>query len=142
VNQAAEGGIKIPASAQMDGQIIVKSSEKNDDESEHNDHVKSLNDIKKKNGSSPEHDLGSIEDERPFDFQLEKYDSFMVESDDSGIGMTLGSQKFGKKSNERKGASPVPNQQGKRNQPLSKYMHRQMFDRFKSIDCASKSLLV
>jgi hypothetical protein len=40
-------------------------------------------------------DLGSIDsDEKPFNFNMEKYDSFMFDSEDGGLGLSYGSNKF------------------------------------------------
>jgi hypothetical protein len=42
----------------------------------------------------PDEDLGSIDsDEKPFNFNMEKYDSFMFDSED-GLGLSYGSNKL------------------------------------------------
>mmetsp|Transcript_35580 Transcript_35580/g.54388 ORF Transcript_35580/g.54388 Transcript_35580/m.54388 type:complete len:279 (+) Transcript_35580:2997-3833(+) len=130
VNEANDRGIKVPASQNIDGQIVKEANEEN--ASEHKDKVSNLPPNK-----TNDEETGSLEDQ-PFNFQLEKYDSFMLDSDD-----TMGSQfKLKEKSQGKQPDVVASLYQGhkKRNQLLSKYVNRQPWDKFRPIDGASKEL--
>jgi hypothetical protein len=43
-----------------------------------------------------EENIGSLDDEKPYNFNMEKYDSFMIDSEDGGLGLSYGSNKFKK----------------------------------------------
>jgi hypothetical protein len=83
---------------------VGKSESKNDDfDSEIKDRVDSLqnNMLDKSNVSRPnisqaEEDIGDLDDESgtPYNFNMEKYDSFMVESEDGTLGLSYGSNKL------------------------------------------------
>jgi hypothetical protein len=43
----------------------------------------------------PDEDIGDIDsDDKPFNFNMEKYDSFMVDSEDGGLGLSYSSNKL------------------------------------------------
>jgi hypothetical protein len=70
--------------------------------------------------------VGTISDDAPFNFNLERFDSMMIDSDDFNTS-------------QRKKEKPgLPDQ---RSRPLSKFILLQQFDNFKEVECASKNIL-
>jgi hypothetical protein len=98
-----------------------------------------------------EEDIGSLDDDdKPFNFNMEKYDSFMVESED-GLGLSYGSNKLRNAENKNK-RNPMdlisdifrgkPKQENDlKSRPLSKMVRRQVFDNFAETSSASRNLL-
>jgi hypothetical protein len=43
-----------------------------------------------------EENVGDLDDDKPYNFNMEKYDSFMIDSEDGGLGLSYGSSKLKK----------------------------------------------
>ena len=87
----------------MEWEIVGKSESRNDDfDSEIKDRVDSLQNQILDHKNEPkaavisEENVGDLDDDKPYNFNMEKYDSFMIDSEDGGLGLSYGSSKLKK----------------------------------------------
>ena len=133
----------------MEGEIVGKSESRNDDfDSEIKDRVDSLQNqiIDHKNEPKAavisEENVGDLDDEKPYNFNMEKYDSFMIDSEDGGLGLSYGSSKL-KKAEQKPvkknpmdviqdifRSKPTVQKAPEKSQTLSKKVRREIFDKF------------